>query len=440
MVRETFLPQLSDALLVNPDIGFIIAPQLMDETQIIHDNRGKAVEKYKFTQSSKTFNHPDSKLGYCGARWKDIEPRENEYNWQIIEDKLAKVRALGCSAVARIMPYALSEDDDIPQWLREMYPDEPEFPFWRIDPNNTKYAYYWSRFVREFARRYDGHPLISGVDMAIVGAWGEGGGTELMNAEGMDSIISAYIDGFVVTPLHALLHDPVSLAAIKKHRANIGFRVDCLGDMGGFHGQEWSHMLDFYPESIQNFDMADAWQAKPVVFEACWHMNDWYLQGWDIDYIVDESLKWHISSYNSKGTTVPLEWRESVERWVKRMGYRYEIHMISYELEGDILQVEILLNNSGVAPCYRLFKPVIKLTSPQDEISFTIDADNRLWLPGEDISINARITLPHTAKGKYTMALGFPTEAADTLELAIEGRDKEGYYPFGNILLKGEKI
>jgi len=32
-------------------------------------------------------------------------------------------------------------------------------------------------------------------------------------------------------------------------RADLGWRVDCLGDMGGFT-PTWSHMNDYYPQAI----------------------------------------------------------------------------------------------------------------------------------------------------------------------------------------------
>lgn len=47
-----------------------------------------------------------------------------------------------------------------------------------------------------------------------------------------------YLDGFKITPLQALLHDALSISIMKERKDKVGFRVDCLGDMGGFHGNE----------------------------------------------------------------------------------------------------------------------------------------------------------------------------------------------------------
>ncbi len=431
-------PEISRDLIINPGIGFIAAPQLMGAMETVKDNKGNEVGKYKFTQDSKTWNHPDSKIYYCGVRWKDMEPEKGEYRWEVLEKKLDYARALGCTAVVRCLPYALSDDEDIPIWYRREYPEEPEFPFWRVDPVTTPYVEYWSGFIKEFGSHFDGHPIISSVDMAIVGAWGEGGGTEFLEEEAIRRISDAYIDNFKITPLQALLHDPKSLKVIKERNETIGYRVDCLGDMGGFHGNEWSHMLDFYPQNIQNFNMGDAWKKAPVVFEACWHMNDWFHQDWDIDYIIDESLKWHISSYNSKGTTVPCLWKDSVKRWLLKMGYRFEIRKFTYESEvkkGQPLSVTILTANVGVAPIYRNYPLVIRFRDERKVFSFTIKADIREWLPDRDILCKESIWIPaDIPSGEYIIEMGIETgsEEIGNIKLAVLG-EVNGYYPMGRI-------
>ncbi len=361
-----------------------------------------------------------------------LEPEEGKFDWSLLDQKLERARALGCNAVVRCSPYSLTED--IPRWLREKYPEDPEFPFWRIDPNTTEFSAYWARFVREFARRYDGHPFISSVDMALCGAWGEGAGSEFVEPEKLDEIIRAYCDGFRKTPLQCLLHDPVSVSAILKYRKNIGFRVDCLGDMGGFHGKEWSHMQDYYPMNIENFHMHDAWEMGPVLFEACWHMNDWYLAGWDIDYIIAESLKWHISSYNSKQTTVPAAWKDKVAAWVKKMGYRLELRRAYAGVENGRLRLKLLWCNTGVAPCYEPYPLIVRLKNDRAEKSWQLEEDIRSWLPDEDHVVQAALPLDVPA-GTYELSLGIDTRIPEigTLHLAIEGRNAEGFYPLGTV-------
>ncbi|MGB4658915.1 MAG: beta-galactosidase, partial [Mobilitalea sp.] len=135
--RITVYPKINNNLITNPGIGFIAAPALMGNCDVVCDNNGKQVGKYKFTEDSRTWNHPDSKVYYCGVSWKDLEPEEGNYRWKVLEDKLEAAKSMSCTAIVRCAPYALSEEEDIPKWFRARYPEEPEFPFWRIDPNTS---------------------------------------------------------------------------------------------------------------------------------------------------------------------------------------------------------------------------------------------------------------------------------------------------------------
>lgn len=439
--KRTIYPEIIEDLITNPGIGFIAAPNLMGNLDTVCDHQGNKVERYKFSDDSRTWNHPDSKVYYCGVLWKDMEPEKGKYNWKVLDDKLEYAKSLGCTAVVRCLPYTLSDEEDIPSWYRAEYPEEPEFPFWRVDPNTTPYVEFWSDYIKAFAKRYDGNPLISSVDMTIVGAWGEGGGTEFLQANQIKMITDAYFDNFKITPLQALLHDPKSMDVINSRKAKVGFRVDCLGDMGGFHGEEWSHMLDFYPINIQNFHMGEAWKKAPVLFEACWHMNDWYLQGWDIDYIIDESLKWHISSYNNKGTTVPEPWKESVKRWLKKMGYRFEIRKFVYDshvIKGQSLEIRALIANVGVAPIYHRYPLVLRLRGEQDTFTLQSDEDIRTWLPDMDILWKENFFIPQDIpSGEYILEVGIETGIKEigNIKLAIAG-ETNGYYPMGQISIE----
>lgn len=437
----TVYPIVLDDLISNPGIGFTAAPGLMGDPERIYDNRGEEQEKYKFTEDSETCNHPDSKVYFCSVRWRDVETAQGVYNWEVLEEKLDYAKSIGCTAVVRCSPYALSEEDDIPAWFRAEYPEEPDFPFWRVDPKETPYAAYWSDFIRAFAARFDGHPVISSVDLTIVGAWGEGGGTEFLDPEAIKQITDAYFDGFKITPLQALLHDSMSIRIIKDRKAKVGFRVDCLGDMGGFHGKAWSHMTDFYPQNIQNFNMGDAWEKAPVLFEACWHMNDWYLQGWDIDYIIQETLKWHITSFNNKGTVVPEPWKEKVKAWLNKMGYRFELRKFTYDSvvkAGGELEIRALWANVGVAPIYNRYPLVVRLTGHDQTYTLHSREDIREWLPDEDIAWEECFVLPEEmSEGEYRLDIGIETGVKEigNVRLAIEGYT-QGYYPMGKVIVK----
>ena len=51
--------------------------------------------------------------------------------------------------------------------------------------------------------------------------------------------------------------------------------------------------------------------------EVCWVMQHWLDKGWDVNYIIDQSLKWHISSFNGKSSAENMaDARAYLEHWM----------------------------------------------------------------------------------------------------------------------------
>jgi len=172
--------------------------------------------------------------------------------------------------------------------------------------------------------------------------------------------------------------------------------------------------------------------------EVCWVMQHWKNQGWDIDHIIDESLKWHISSFNAKSSPVPEEWWPQVNRWLKTMGYRFVLRKFTYPATvrpGAELAFTSWWDNRGVAPCYRKFALALRLRSqPHTEVLVT-DADITAWLPGDNL-FDGALTLPaQLPGGEYELELGLldPRTQQPKVALAIEGRGPDGWYRLGGI-------
>ena len=292
--------------------------------------------------------------------------------------------------------------------------------------------------VRQFAARYDGHPDLESVDAAIVGFWGEGGGSALLSQQTREALADAYLDSFAKTPLVMLLTDAKTNEYALSKRA-VGWRADCLGDMGGFR-PDFAHMLDVYPEDIINFGVRDAWKKAPVSFEACWVMQKWKNEGWDTDYIIDQSLKWHISSFNAKSSPVPPALQPAVDRWLKKMGYRFVLRKLTVPAQlhaNQKLSFTTWWENKGVAPCYKDFRLAIRLKGPAGSAIFLTDADIRSWLPGDNLYDSAIFLPADFPPGQYEFALAivdFETRRP-RVKLAIQGVAADGWYPLTNLIV-----
>jgi len=216
----------------------------------------------------------------------------------------------------------------------------------------------------------------------------------------------------------------------------LGWRADCLGDMGGF-SKTWNHMNDFYLQQLEKTGARAAWKAAPVAFETCWDMRKWKEAGWDIPFIFNYALHCHASYVNNKSAPLPEGARPEVERFLRRLGYRLVIRSVQHEVNVRRMHkaaVAIQWENVGVAPPYRDYRVALRL-SPADrpgEASIVVtDLSVRGWLPGTH-STEASFELPPTRRaGRYELAIGVvdPGHDRPAVRLAVVGRDADGWYP-----------
>ncbi len=445
--QETIIvrPQELNDVLVNPGIGFMTFQRFNGDTL----NTGKGwtegypLEYQPFNGDLTNKDYPQTSLAYLRIYWKFIEPDKKDYNWALIDRALDTARSRGQTLLLRITPYGTGPDNDVPQWYREMVGEEENLPEpkWRTDPEDPRYVEHFGGMIRALGTRYDGHPDLESVDMALLGAWGEGAGSDLLTENTRKVLVDSYLEGFRNTYLIMLLTDEKTNKYGLSKR-NVGWRVDCMGDLGGF-SETWSHMYDYYPQAIIEFGMRNAWKEAPVSFEVCWVMQHWKDMGWDIDYIIDQSLKWHISSFNAKSSPVPDEWWPHVNRWLKKMGYRFVLRKFTYPAvvkRGGSLPVTSWWENKGVAPCYHSFPLALRLKNPGESFIILTQADITTWLPGDNL-YNDEIRIPdHVPAGSYELQIGILDRSGKIphVKLAIKGMETDGWYPLGQIIVLNE--
>ncbi len=428
-----------DDVLVNPGIGFMTFQRFNGDklNEGTKWTEGYPIKYEPFDGDVTNKGYPQTSLAYFRVYWKFIEPKQQHYAWELIDKALATARSRGQTLLLRIAPYGTGRDNDVPDWYGAIV-GQKTLPVkkWRTDPEDPRYVKYFGGMIRELGRRYDGHRDLESVDLAIVGAWGEGAGSSLLTQHTREALVSCYTESFTKTPLLMLITDEKT-NRFGLSKRDVGWRVDCLGDMGGF-STTWSHMNDAYPQDIINFGMCDAWQKAPVSLEVCWVMKHWLHKGWDVDHIIDESLKWHISSFNAKSSAVPEQWWPQVNRWLKRMGYRFVLRKWTHSKRvrpGGVLNFTSWWENKGVAPCYRRFPLAIRLTRGDRSLIVVTEADIRTWLPGDNL-FNSRIDIPSDlAEDQYDLAIGFVDSESKKprIRLAIDGRTKDGWYPMGTL-------
>lgn len=431
-------PNLIDDVLVNPGIGFMTFQRFNGDklNEGTGWTEGFPIEYQEFDGDLENEDHPMTSIAYFRVYWRFLEPEQHgEYRWDLVDNALKTARSRKQTLMLRIGPHGTDEKTDVPGWYREMVGERGELPEkkWMVDPEDPRYAEYFGGFIRALGERYDGHPDLESVDVAILAAWGEGAGSRRLTQKTREALMDSYIDTFKQTPLVMLLTDPATNGyGISK--ADVGWRVDCLGDMK----PDWSHMLDYYPQQIILCGVKDAWKKAPVSLEVCWVIQHWKNMGWDVDYIIDQSLKWHISSFNAKSSPVPKEWWPQINRWLKKMGYRLALRKFTYPdvvKPGGRLSFTSWWENLGVAPCYKDFALALRIKNEQREEVILTKADIREWLPGDSLYDDAIIIPEDLPLGKYELEIGIVDRKTNEpkINLAIEGRTPDGWYSLGEI-------
>jgi hypothetical protein len=442
-------PNEIDDVLTNPGMGFMTF-QRFNGDELNEGSgwtEGFPVEYQEFDGNLENKDHPMTSIAYFRVYWKYVEPEMGKYNWVMIDKALLTAHERQQTLMLRIAPYGTGPERDVPEWYRDMVGEQDEWlpkgKGWRVDAEDPKYAQYFGGFIAELGQRYDGHPDLEAVDLSIIGFWGEGRGSAILTQITRKALVNAYTDNFQKTPLIMLLTDEKT----NKYgltQTDVGWRVDCIGDLGFWAEEQdgWTHMYNYYPQGIINFGMKDAWKKAPISLEICgtflrWKDKEGYNRE-DVKYIFDQSLKWHISSFNAKSSPVPKEWGDLVNDWLKKMGYRFVLRNFSYPesiAPNEKLSFTSWWENKGVAPCYKKFLLAIRLTNQNRTEVMITDADITSWLPGDNLYDDAIFIPSDLPAGEYQIQISIIDRQLHQpkVKLAIEGRDSKGWYTLGKL-------
>ena len=384
-----------------------------------------------------------SPVAYCRWYWRMMESERGKYDFSMIDGALEAADAHGQTLAVRLMPFGSAGATPAPDWYAKQYPMEinrrKRTPFPAPVHDAPSYLEHYGGLIREFARRYDGHALLETVDVAFVGPWGEGAGD--ISAQTIRQFARLYAAAFAQTPRLALIggdqmRESAALGA--------GWRCDCFGDLGGFPGPfpknlQWAHMYDFYAQAVVSCGAADAWKTAPVHFETCWVPTCWYRNGWDLDFILQQGLKYHGTYFMPKYCALPPAWMKELAEFCRKLGYRFVLRNVTLDAQvpvGGAFQFQCWIENVGVAPIYRRYDVALRLRQGSREDIVSLDrVDIRHWLPG-DAYLDERIQLPAGfAPGSVDVSVGLvdPATRQPKVAFAIEEQYADRWAPLGAI-------
>ena len=431
-----------DDVLTNPGMGITTFQRFNGQATNPPLEWSEVGPVTKLPQAATKPDFSDTTIAYLRWYWNVLEPEPGKFRWDIIDLALKEARAHGQTLAIRLMPY--SNKDPLPEWYqksrarRANTPTDKDGAIWQPDFSDPLFLKYWGELVAEAGKRYDGNPYLDSVDISSVGYWGEGWSSYMPAFPYQKALIDIWFDAFPHTTL--LMNFDEQAALTYGTGRGAGWRLDCLGDLRVKSDDPYfePEMLDIYPQQVVRAGIQDVWQHRPVSLEVCGTVSEWKRDHFDANYILEQGLRWHVTSVNLKSSPIPEEWKADFERFQKKMAYRFLLRRLEYPktvAPGSMMPIHMWWLNAGVAPAYTNYPLAVELRSAKDSAVINVPVDIRKWLPGDavfDGSVYVPETLP---EGTYDFRVAMldPRSGKPAIRFAIAGRDPDGWYSEGQV-------
>lgn len=470
-VVQRVRPLESNAYLHNPHRGTATFQRFQGDdvysTWLWSDTHGPTVFDPAAPVKDNVQYIPRTTLSYCRWPWKWLEPEKGKFNWKLVDTALKTAKARGQTLQLRFEPYTEKVDYsqtcinatrhppemsvNVPDWYWDTGAAWiPKGPYHRHEPdsNDPKYFKHFGEFVKAFARRYDGHPDLESVDIAVAGMWGESGGNS--TPETRAALVSLYRNYFKKTQLIGMLGTRRGLEPDNPDGQGglpVGFRADCFGDLRKLYGKGvppdlcWNHTFDTYVMEMTKAGVTDVWQKAPVTMESCWNVPGWFIDGYDLDVIIREGYRYHMSVFMPKSNYFPEAWMEKLIEFDKKIGYRYAIRQITLPIEvapGQAMTVPWFIDNVGCAPLYRPYRLALRFRQGSKARVVCFKQDIRTWLPGHKWFEETILVPKGLKKGEVKIDVAIVGDKDQPkVWFALDDKTEDGWHPVASMDITG---
>ncbi len=440
-------------------------------------------DKYQIAEDSELLDFPGMDHLYIRLAWSYLEPREGEFQWEVIDQWVDKWVRHGLGIAFRISCKETSTDRieqqyATPRWVQEAGakgghyrsgqatgPDGP----WEPRFDDPVFLQKLEHFLAAFAARYDGRPWLRYVDIGSIGDWGEG----------HTSSGSRLAYGFEARRAHVDLHGKVFRRTQLVISDDFVYSISDPDQRQRMHQYVLDHgiayrddsiLVDYYVRAFSKTwtvrspqFFADSWKQTPQVLELQHYGTVKRDGNWQVlpgstaaqygdgkngpDYFRGALQLLHATYIGYHGYA--REWLadnpDLTVELLNRCGYWYFLHRVTIPKvwqPGSTVAVSATWENRGVAPAYTPYQLQLRLSGPTT-VEFKCDSRNRAWLPepaGRTYEEKYRWSLPKQLQpGSYTLQLKLRAQSAgrDVL-LALQKKlmDEDGYYEIGEIVVE----
>ena len=172
--------------------------------------------------------------------------------------------------------------------------------------------------------------------------------------------------------------------------------------------------------------------------EVCGTVSEWKRDHFDLNYILEQALRWHVTSVNLKSSPIPADWKADFETFQKQIGYRFLLRRLEYPktvAAGSMMPIHMWWLNAGVAPAYTNYLLAVQLRSANGSAVINVPVDIRKWLPGDAVFDGSLFVPENLSAGTYDVRVAMldPMTRKPAVRFAIAGRDSDGWYSQGQI-------
>ena len=357
----TVRPADDGRALVNPGMGWT-----MHYYSNIPRNYGSTIEP-----GDAMAWFPGCSVCYLRIPWAYLEPEEGVYNWSALDTPAQRWIERGGQIAFCITCSENWLEYATPKWvfdagakgIRWTWGKGPCADGKLVDPDfaDPVFLEKLEKFLKAFARRYDGRPEVAFMDIGTYGLWGEGHTLmsskvpqERMNVD-VKKHIDLHVKCFPRTTL--VISDDVSGPTNKSgdyplldyaREKGVGWRDDSI-------------LVANPPNSWYHADQAERyWRTLPVVLEHEHYLGSVQRGAWSQDLLVKSVEEMHASYMSIHGPAKKLldENRDAIDKINLRLGYRFQLREASWPEVVHVgpdarpFTVNWTWANAGVAPCY----------------------------------------------------------------------------------------
>jgi Domain of unknown function (DUF4832) len=374
----------------------------------------------------------------------------DQFDWQPLEDLLNPIASRGHQAVFRIFLEYPGKTNVIPKFLiddglkvhKYLNTNTQPFPPANIetpDYENPNLRKVLKNFIAALGKKYDGDPRIGFITAGLLGTWGEWHThprVELFASKAVQmEVMDAYEAAFKVTPI--LLRYPAGEQTWQKAsnaKRPFGYHDDSFAwatlDTGK-KDDDW-----FYIPALKQAgaDAVTKWKHHPIGGEIrpeAWGKvfdpkpDNKNIQ--DFRKCVDQT---HASWLMDTGMfrekpDASREKRAEIE--VQHMGYEFHVPAVQVYKSGESIQVELELENRGVAPFYYDWPAEYGLIA-NGRLVKSIPSTGKLTglLPGSSVRVwKDALKVADVPKGIYTLAVRVPNPLPNGLPVRFANSSQD---------------